>query len=99
VPFFSHEVGSFSAPEGIEVDSNAEPTTISNVHITGPDAGDFEIVGCWNEREQRGWRTRPAKCSRPSRQERPDPVFAAAASKASVKPGHIATLATATTAP
>lgn len=45
-PFYSHALDSFSAPENIEVDSNAEPTTISNVHITGPDAGDFEIVGC-----------------------------------------------------
>jgi hypothetical protein len=45
VPFHSHALGSFSAPEDVEVSSNAEPTTISNVHITGPDAGDFEIVG------------------------------------------------------
>jgi hypothetical protein len=45
VPFSSHALGSFSAPEDVEVSSNAEPTTISNVHITGPDAGDFEIVG------------------------------------------------------
>jgi hypothetical protein len=45
VPFFSHALDSFSAPEGIEVDSVGLPTTVSNVHITGPDAGDFEIVG------------------------------------------------------
>jgi hypothetical protein len=45
VPFSSHALGSFSAPEDVQVSSNAEPTTISNVHITGPNAGDFEIVG------------------------------------------------------
>jgi Regulator of chromosome condensation (RCC1) repeat/NPCBM-associated, NEW3 domain of alpha-galactosidase len=45
VPFYSHVLGSFSAPEGIEVNSNGEPTTVSNVDITGPDARDFEIVG------------------------------------------------------
>jgi hypothetical protein len=45
VPFYSHALGSFSAPEDVEVNSVGEPTSISNAHITGPDAGDFEIIG------------------------------------------------------
>jgi Regulator of chromosome condensation (RCC1) repeat/NPCBM-associated, NEW3 domain of alpha-galactosidase len=45
VPFFSHALGTVSAPEGIEVNSVGEPTRVSRVQITGPDAGDFEIVG------------------------------------------------------
>jgi hypothetical protein len=45
VPFYSHAIGSFSAPEDVEVNSVGEPTIVSNAHITGPDAGDFEIVG------------------------------------------------------
>jgi hypothetical protein len=45
VPFYSHALGSVSAPEEIEVNSVGEPTTVSRVQITGPDAEDFEIVG------------------------------------------------------
>jgi hypothetical protein len=45
VPFYSHAIGSFSAPEDVEVNSVGESTIVSNAHITGPDAGDFEIVG------------------------------------------------------
>jgi hypothetical protein len=45
VPFGSRALGGFGAPADVEVSSAAEPTTISNVHITGQDAGDFEIVG------------------------------------------------------
>jgi hypothetical protein len=45
LPFYSHALGTVSAPEGIEVVSNGEPTTVSRVQITGEDAGDFELVG------------------------------------------------------
>jgi regulator of chromosome condensation (RCC1) repeat-containing protein len=46
VPFFSHTLGTYSSPVGINaVESASEPTTVSNVYVTGPDAGDFEIVG------------------------------------------------------
>ncbi len=46
VPFYSHVLGSFSSPVGIDaVESVGEPTTVSGVRITGPDAGDFELVG------------------------------------------------------
>jgi Regulator of chromosome condensation (RCC1) repeat/NPCBM-associated, NEW3 domain of alpha-galactosidase len=45
LPFYTQALGTVSAPEGIEVDSNDESTSVSHMQITGPDAGDFEIVG------------------------------------------------------
>jgi hypothetical protein len=44
LPFYTHALGTTSAPEGIEISAD-EPTTISRIYITGPDAGDFELVG------------------------------------------------------
>ena len=45
LPFFSHVLGTVSAPGRTEIESVGEPTTITRIHITGDDAGDFEIVG------------------------------------------------------
>jgi hypothetical protein len=45
VPFFSQALGTIGGPEDAEVDSVGEPTTVSRVQLTGPGAGEFEIVG------------------------------------------------------
>ncbi|HXQ01283.1 MAG TPA: hypothetical protein VN845_14620, partial [Solirubrobacteraceae bacterium] len=46
LPFYSHVLGTISAPEEIQVESIGESsTTVSHIQIVGPDAGDFEIVG------------------------------------------------------
>lgn len=45
LPFYSHVLGTVSAPEDIEVESLGEPTTVTRIDITGEDAGDFELVG------------------------------------------------------
>jgi hypothetical protein len=44
LPFYSQALGSVGAPQGIEVVSGAEPTTISRIYITGEDPGDFELA-------------------------------------------------------
>jgi hypothetical protein len=45
LPFFSQALGTTSAPARAQLNSPGDPTTVTNIHITGADAGDFEIVG------------------------------------------------------
>jgi hypothetical protein len=44
LPFYTQALGTISAPKGIAVGAT-EPTSISRIYISGPDAGDFELVG------------------------------------------------------
>jgi hypothetical protein len=45
LPFFSQELGTTSAPARAQLNSPGDPTTVTNIRVTGVDAGDFEIVG------------------------------------------------------
>jgi hypothetical protein len=45
VPFYSQALGTVGAPEDAEVESIGEPTAVSRLQLTGPGAGEFEIVG------------------------------------------------------
>jgi hypothetical protein len=45
LPFFSHSLGTVSAPGSESFVSPGAPTTVTRIHITGPNAGDFELVG------------------------------------------------------
>jgi alpha-tubulin suppressor-like RCC1 family protein len=45
LPFFSHSLGTVSAPGSESFESPGAPTTVTRIHITGPNAGDFELVG------------------------------------------------------
>jgi hypothetical protein len=45
LPFYSHALGTVSAPEDIEVESVGESTSVTRIATTGEDAGDFELVG------------------------------------------------------
>jgi hypothetical protein len=45
LPFYSHVLGTVSAPESIEVESVGESTTVTRMKIEGEDPGDFELVG------------------------------------------------------
>jgi hypothetical protein len=43
--FYSHALGTVSAPENVEVLSVGESTMVTHMQISGADSGDFEIVG------------------------------------------------------
>jgi hypothetical protein len=45
LPFYSHALGTVSAPGRTEIESVGQPTTVTRIHIAGEDAGDFELVG------------------------------------------------------
>jgi hypothetical protein len=44
LPFFSQAVGSVSARHEATILSDGDPTTVTSIKVTGPDAADFEIV-------------------------------------------------------